>query len=467
MPVRKVVIKSIKPKTNGEKKSQQTCEPLEKSNDYETFLEYDDGISSKFWTIRVEGTSVTTRWGKKGSNGTNGKPVEKGNADEALTYAQKETAKKMKKGYILISAPTCSGGSTPSEAEMDVTVHTFDKSPMLADKFYDPNEQADWEETGKLKRKSVVYPGKPGKSEEGAWTFDLSDTVYTNKIEGMWLSEKHDGVRAVWDGKTFVTRSGNEFVAPKWLLEFLPKDVFLDGEIHIGHGGFPLVSGITRHKTPNSSDWLRLTFQVYDIPMPHLVQRPFEERMVELKKVTDQLQLKWNKLTLADGLVKPSKCIVQFTEQTQITNWEHGYAIYRKLVESGAEGAMLRVPKSTYEFKRSKNLLKWKPVLDAEAIVIGFNEGLNKNAGRLGTFRVILCQPGTKKAQQGKVFKLSGRLTDEIRSQYVFEHGQLVSGPEEGGELPVKGDIVNFTYMELSEDGIPRMPIFQRVRRDM
>ena len=128
---------------------------------------------------------------------------------------------------------------------------------------------------------------------------------------------------------------------------------------------------------------------------------------------------------------------------------------------------MLRAPNSTYEYKRSKNLLKWKPILDGEAQVIGFNEGQNKNTGRLGTFRVILWDNQKKKAIQGKVFKLSGRLTDDIRNQYQFSEGKMVKGPEAGGELPVKGDIVTFTYMELSDDGIPRMPIFQRVRRDL
>lgn len=474
MPVRKIVIKSIK-KSDGTVVYQNSSSKKVESDDendgftYKSYLVYTDPTSDKWWAVEVSGTTVTTRWGKKGSDGTT-KTIEKGDGDEAVSYAQKETQKKMKKGYNLVTKNAMiktESPTTQSFDEMASLVHTFDRSPMLADKFFDPNLHADWLETGKKKKNAQSYMGGPGNFEDDAWTFSLENTLYTTSIEGWWISEKHDGVRAVWDGKTFVTRSGNEFVAPQWLLDFLPKDTFLDGEIHIGRGGFSLVSGITRHKTPNSADWLRLTFQVYDIPMPHLVTQPFEKRMEELKKVTDTLQTKWDGLKLADGLDKPKECIVQFTEQTLVKDWEHGYGIYRGLVESGAEGAMLRAPRSTYEYKRSKNLLKWKPILDAEAQVIGFNEGLNKNAGRLGTFRVILWDNKKNKAIQGKVFKLSGRLTDEIRSQYEFTGGKMVKGPDAGGDLPVKGDIVTFTYMELSEEGIPRMPIFQRVRRDL
>lgn len=441
---------------------------IESNFDYSAYLNYTDPSTSKWWSVEVTGTNVTTKWGKIDATGTT-KSMEKSDGDEAISYAQKETEKKMKKGYYLVGKKSMDTTDTKKQStSMEITgKNTFDKSPMLADKFFDSNIHADWLETGKMKANSCLYNGDAGRFEDGDWTFTLTDTLYTRAIDGWWISEKYDGVRAVWDGKTFVTRSGNEFIAPSWLANFLPKDIFLDGELHIGRGGFSTVSGITRHKKPNSSDWLKLTFQVYDIPMPELVTQPFEKRMEELEKVTSALQTKWESLSLAEGLVKPSECIVKFTEQTKIKNWNQAYGIYCSLVESGAEGVMLRAPGSPYEYKRSKNLLKWKPVLDAEAQVIGFNEGVNKNSGRLGTFRVIMWDNTKKKAVQGKVFKLSGRLTDEIRSQYTFSEGKLVSCPTAGGDLPVKGDIVTFTFMEYSDDGIPRMPIFQRVRRDI
>lgn len=44
-----------------------------------------------------------------------------------------------------------------------------------------------------------------------------------------WVSEKLDGVRAVWNGKSLRFRSGNLVPAPQWFLDALP-DQPLDGE---------------------------------------------------------------------------------------------------------------------------------------------------------------------------------------------------------------------------------------------
>lgn len=34
--------------------------------------------------------------------------------------------------------------------------------------------------------------------------------------KGWYMSEKLDGVRCYWNGKTMYTRNGNPFYAPKW-----------------------------------------------------------------------------------------------------------------------------------------------------------------------------------------------------------------------------------------------------------
>ena len=40
---------------------------------------------------------------------------------------------------------------------------------------------------------------------------------------GWWLSEKLDGVRAVWDCRQLRTRTGQTIHAPQWFLDSLPK----------------------------------------------------------------------------------------------------------------------------------------------------------------------------------------------------------------------------------------------------
>ena len=59
------------------------------------------------------------------------------------------------------------------------------------------------------------------------------------------VSEKFDGVRAVWDGKTLRFRSGRDVPAPAWWLAKLPATP-LDGELWLARGKFAELSGIVR-----------------------------------------------------------------------------------------------------------------------------------------------------------------------------------------------------------------------------
>jgi len=45
--------------------------------------------------------------------------------------------------------------------------------------------------------------------------------------------EKYDGLRAFWnpDTRTFYSRHGNAFNIPSFIVDSMPADIFLDGEI--------------------------------------------------------------------------------------------------------------------------------------------------------------------------------------------------------------------------------------------
>ena len=58
--------------------------------------------------------------------------------------------------------------------------------------------------------------------------------------QGFLVSEKWDGVRALWDGQVLRFRSGRDLVAPAWFLAALPG-VPLDGELWTGRGQFDRV----------------------------------------------------------------------------------------------------------------------------------------------------------------------------------------------------------------------------------
>ena len=63
------------------------------------------------------------------------------------------------------------------------------------------------------------------------------------------VSEKYDGVRALWDGQTLRSRAGNVIAAPAWFVAKLPKQP-LDGELWIARGQFEKLSGFVRKNTP-------------------------------------------------------------------------------------------------------------------------------------------------------------------------------------------------------------------------
>jgi DNA ligase-1 len=338
---------------------------------------------------------------------------------------------------------------------------------MLADKFYDPNVDMEFKETGNYnKKKWIVFNGDSGVRKGESWTFDNTPTLYAKDPKGWIISEKFDGVRAVWNGQNFTSRSKNIYHAPEWFKKLLPENHSLDGELHCGRGCFQKASGITRHLEPVDKDWTTIKFQVFDIPDPELVNKPFIERIEVYKKVVRDCCEKWDSIELPTGIEKPVECPIEFTDQIKVDNLSQAYKIYKEFIIRGAEGAMLRPPNSIYEHKRSKNLLKWKPSLDAEALVVGYNEGSGRLTGRLGTLQVQLIDDITKKVDPKKEFSLSGRLTDKFRNQYQFRDGEINKVPEKNDEYPIIGDKVTLTFMEYTDKGLPRQPIFQRIRNE-
>jgi DNA ligase-1 len=105
----------------------------------------------------------------------------------------------------------------------------------------------------------------------------------------------------------------------------------------------------------------------------------------------------------------------------------------------GAEGLMIRKPKSLYESCRSNTLLKVKPFQDAEGLVIGHKPGKKKHKGVLGAV-VIRMSSGVE-------FDLGTGFSDEERRN-----------------PPKVGDMVTFRFTELTNDGKPKCTSFISVR---
>ena len=477
----KVDGEGIKKKTKT--KTQNKTDTSPKGDIWNTYIFSDGDKSNKFWEYCLKGEKVLVRYGKIGSAGVTKETVY-GTKEEAEKEAIKLSNTKLKKGYTLKSgikkhiSPSKDASpkkmtpvvkknkekdSTPKEKGNKKQV--FNKSIMLADKFYDSNLDFEFKETGSNPKKMYMFNEDSGSLKNDKWVFKKVPTLYKCDPVNWLISEKHDGVRAVWDGINFISRGNKVYNAPDWFKQLMPEGRALDGELHCGKGGFQKVTGIVRHLIPNEKNWAKVTYQVFDIPENDLVKEPFSKRLEILEEVVNEVCKKWSNIKKPDFC--PKECPLQFTQHIKVKNMQHAHDIYRESITSGGEGVMLRPANSIYEYKRSKLLLKWKPTLDAEAIVIGFKEGTGKFKGKLGTFYVMLINDKTKIPEKDKLFNLSGRLTEDFRGKYKFDNGKIIDmPPKDNGTYPVMNDIVTFTFMEYTDDGIPRQPIFQRLRKE-
>ena len=248
---------------------------------------------------------------------------------------------------------------------------------------------------------------------------------------GWFLSEKYDGYRSIWNGKNFVSRTGNIFHAPESFKKWMPPGIALDGELYIGRELFEK-HGIIRKKTPTPGSWEKagVKFQIFDSPT---LTGNFEERQEKLK------QLVKNSCKIAK-----SECPLRMVKQIKIKDEKQLYKVFDKLTSEGAEGVMLRAPGSMYESTRSRSLLKVKQLFDEECKIIGYKPGTGKYKGMLGAFNCRLMK------NPKITFTISG-MDDKIRKNYKKTH-------------PL-GTIVTFTYMGLSASGVPRHPNYLRIRK--
>ena len=235
------------------------------------------------------------------------------------------------------------------------------------------------------------------------------------------VSEKLDGVRAIWDGKVLRFRSGNTVLAPAWFIGALPKTP-LDGELWLGRGQFDELSGIVRTFPPRDQDWLRLSLQVFELPN---APGSFAQRYVRMQEIAATAQF-------AQLQVVPQRTL-QTNAQLQ--------AYLHSVVRAGGEGLMLHLASANYQTGRQNVLLKLKPVLDAEAEVVGYRAGKGKFIGMLGSLEL--------KTDSGVRFRLGTG----------FKNTDRMNPPQIGAR-------VSYSYQGLTKNGVPRFASFLRVRID-
>ena len=83
-------------------------------------------------------------------------------------------------------------------------------------------------------------------------------------LTGWVISEKFDGVRAIWDGANLRSRNGKIINAPKfWTANFPPFAI--DGELWSHREDFENLYSIVADTTP-SDEWQKVKFMIFDVP---------------------------------------------------------------------------------------------------------------------------------------------------------------------------------------------------------
>jgi ATP-dependent DNA ligase len=282
--------------------------------------------------------------------------------------------------------------------------------------------------------------------------------VKPKDLKGQWVMEpKLDGGRAVAvlpknQGKVrLLSRTGKEWnnfesiraKLQRWNDARQGPTIYLDGEVvsldEEGRIDFQQIQKTMMRK--DGVEVGRLQYVVFDYATEdewYEPKLPYSERLDQALDTVQSIATDASDLTVV--AVAPRTTLVD-PMVALLESW------CTQFVHNGYEGAMARRADLPVENKRSKRLIKIKTFQDDEGEVIGAVEGTGKYAGMLGALQ---C-----KHKNGKEFEIGSGFDDAQRQEFWANHNDL--------GLP---RLVSFKFFELTDDGIPRFPIFRYFRSE-
>ena len=263
--------------------------------------------------------------------------------------------------------------------------------------------------------------------------------------EPVFIQPKLDGVRCTIqqefhkDGDKVVaySRTGKEWKNIDHILEELKlffhsyPNVILDGELynHDLKNDFEKIISLVRKTKPTAEDRVEssemVQFHCYDIIDEELL---YDHRN---EFINQSLML------LGDSIYT--------VETTQCFTEGDAKVFHKDNLEMGYEGSIVRT-NDVYKCGRSWSLRKFKDFSDAEAYIVGYEEGKGKRTGTLGKF-IMQDEDGNKfGCPPGKGYNY-----EDMKEMLDNVHKYM-------------GQAATFTYFERTKAGSYRHPLFKCIR---
>lgn len=335
---------------------------------------------------------------------------------------------------------------------------------------------------------------------------------------GMYISEKLDGTRVLWDGgitrgmrtvdvpwasiydpkkpgelkkkiKPVATglwsRYGNPIMAPDSWLNRLPA-MPLDGELFAGRGNFQTLRSIVAKDVADEYAWHNVQFAVFGTPpLSQLLRggeiknnnfvRSLDEQSAQsfaktkiIESFGDDFMFARHDATFEDEInllqgSLPQDDLVYLHRQILLPESRslaesHMTAFMDVVLSEGGEGVILRDPKSIWTPKRVKTLLKLKPFIDDQGVITGFISGRETDKGSKlrGLIGAVILDYNGKRLELSGFTDEERRFADDELTGYAWQHPGEEMPPITRGKHFEVGDTIEFRYRELSNDGIPK-----------
>ena len=254
----------------------------------------------------------------------------------------------------------------------------------------------------------------------------------------VYIQPKLDGVRCLFTKDGAYSRAGNKFMNLAHIeLALIPffqqqPDIVLDGELynHELRNDFEKIISLVRKQKPTADDRLEaqklVQFHCYDY-FDGVIYDSYKTRMQQL--VTSDIY---------DAQIK-------YVPAKLVDSYNYARDIHATFLSEGYEGSIIRLD-GLYKHGRSYDLMKFKDFSDAEATIIGYEEGKGKRTNTVGKFLMIDDEGVEFGCPPGKGYNyndLSNMLLNI--SDYI-------------------GQRATFTYFQRTKAGSYRHPLFKCLR---